>query len=50
MEIKLNQEQVNILAHLVKEEAQKLEQQKETGKRMFRKYSKILFALTGKNL
>lgn len=46
---KLNNEQKIFLAALCRKELEKLDQKKEIGKRLYRKYSKIIFALTGKN-
>ena len=50
MDKELNKEQVNTLASLVRKELKEVNQQKEVGKRYFRKLSKILLALTGKNV
>lgn len=49
MKIELNNEQKMFLAALVRKELESVNQNKEIGKRLFRKLSKILFALTGKN-
>ena len=49
IKVELNKEQIDMLASLARKELEKQPHYKEIGKRMFRKYSKILFALTGKN-
>ena len=47
MKIELNQEQINILSSIIISERAKMNQNKEIGKRLFRKYGKIYFSLTG---
>lgn len=49
MNKELNQEQVMFLAMLVRKELESANQNTEIGKRLFRRLSKLLFALTGKN-